>query len=104
MSDLFFIQIDFVQLALHYRRGRLPQFLVVEKPARVQVECHVMRKNHLQYAADIKTAPCPERKIGLSRNIGIEMASGDIVAFIMTMRCPSVLGSRRFHRFTKILP
>jgi len=34
------------------------------------------------YTSDIKIAPCPDRKIGVSRNIGVEMASGDVVAFI----------------------
>ena len=27
------------------------------------------------YTSDIKIAPCPDRKIGVSRNIGVEMAS-----------------------------
>lgn len=35
-----------------------------------------------QWRGRIKVAACPERNISISRNIGIAMASGDIVAFI----------------------
>jgi glycosyltransferase involved in cell wall biosynthesis len=35
-----------------------------------------------RYAPHIKIARCPEAKIGISRNIGVEVATGDVVAFI----------------------
>jgi glycosyltransferase involved in cell wall biosynthesis len=35
-----------------------------------------------RYAPDIKIARCSEQKIGVSRNIGIEAATGEIIAFI----------------------
>jgi glycosyltransferase involved in cell wall biosynthesis len=34
------------------------------------------------YAEDVKIAHCPVRKLGVSRNIGIDNAAGEIVAFI----------------------
>jgi GT2 family glycosyltransferase len=34
------------------------------------------------YAMDLKTICCPEPRLGVSRNIGIHSASGEIVAFI----------------------
>jgi GT2 family glycosyltransferase len=34
------------------------------------------------YAMDLKIVCCPEPRLGVSRNLGIEMAAGEIVAFI----------------------
>jgi GT2 family glycosyltransferase len=34
------------------------------------------------YAMDLKIVCCPKPRLGLSRNLGIEMAAGEIVAFI----------------------
>ena len=43
-----------------------------------------------QYAPDIKIACCRDRKLGISRNIGINIAAGDIVAFIDDDAVPEV--------------
>jgi glycosyltransferase involved in cell wall biosynthesis len=43
-----------------------------------------------QYARDVRIACCPDRKLGVSRNIGINIASGDIVAFIDDDAVPEV--------------
>jgi GT2 family glycosyltransferase len=43
-----------------------------------------------QFAPDVKIACCPDRKLGVSRNIGINIAAGDIVAFIDDDAVPEI--------------
>jgi glycosyltransferase involved in cell wall biosynthesis len=61
------------------RRQTYPEFevIVVNGPSTDTTELLLEG-----YAADLKIARCPEAKLGVSRNIGIKMASGEIVAFI----------------------
>lgn len=61
------------------RRQTYPKFevVVVTGPSEDATNALLRR-----YAPHLKIARCPEQKIGVSRNLGLQMATGDIVAFI----------------------
>ena len=63
-------------LALRYQRYRDFEVIVVEGPAEPG------REVDLAHARDVRLVRCPEANVARSRNVGLAVASGDVVAFV----------------------
>ncbi len=64
-------------VGLRYQTHPSFEVVVVNGPSQDQTDAVLA-----EFGEDIRVVPCPERHLSKSRNLGIEAAAGDVVAFI----------------------